>query len=69
MPPFHRTGPTNRVEILQLIADGYTYGQIARQLEMQPLSVYRALEQVRKWWDLPDLAAVVAKALEAKLIR
>lgn len=69
MPPFHRTGPPNRVEMLQMVANGYTQVQIARQFDMHPLAVYRALEQVRKRWDLPDLAAVVAAALEAKLIR
>ena len=65
-----RPEPTPRtVEILQLIADGYSQGQIARKLGIHKSTVKRHLTDVRQRWGLPDTTVVVAQALFAGLIK
>jgi DNA-binding CsgD family transcriptional regulator/tetratricopeptide (TPR) repeat protein len=62
-------GLTSReVEVLVLVADGLTDGQVARELHISPRTVGRHLGSIYKKLEVPSRAAAARKAVERGLI-
>jgi predicted ATPase/DNA-binding CsgD family transcriptional regulator len=64
--PWGLTG--REVEVLLLVADGLTDGQVARKLYISPRTVGRHLGSIYKKLDVPSRAAAAKKAVEQGLI-
>ncbi len=56
------------VEVLVLVAEGLTDGQVARKLHISPRTVGRHLGSIYKKLDVPSRAAAAKKAVEQDLI-
>ena len=73
-PPKVRTvwpaGLSDReVEVLGLVAEGLTDGQVARELRISPRTVGRHLGSIYRKLDVPSRAAAARKAVERGLIQ
>jgi ATP/maltotriose-dependent transcriptional regulator MalT len=68
-PPDKLAGLTEReVEVLMLVAEGLTDGQVARKLHISPRTVGRHLGSIYKKLEVPSRAAAARKAVERGLI-
>jgi DNA-binding CsgD family transcriptional regulator len=59
---------TREIDVLRLVADGLTDGEIAERLFISPHTVHRHLANARTKTNLPSRAAVVALAMRHGLI-
>jgi len=70
-PSVQETGKTltyREVEVLKLVADGLTDGQVAGRLHISPRTVGRHLGSIYKKLGVPSRAAAAKKAVEQSLI-
>ena len=68
VPETGETLTAREVEVLRLVADGLTDGQVAKRLYVSPRTVGNHLHSVYQKLCVPSRAAAVRKALERRLI-